>query len=537
MSLTWQCTPLIKTVLLFGVYVYFTAFAFWSTQTPREINENVRPEAMEKNVFGRCRNPHCVVWLNVAPDLDVLATTLPGPNAAGSRVTLTSLPIEITMTIIELLMSPNERMKGLGLIRGLVVSAHLTREINLSHSRFRSVNRELRHVADTILFARLALGAMSLSQVQHHLSLVQNPFSSRLRNYTTTVSLSLVFGPSFHAWVDEATVRLECSQKDEATASVLRLLTNLSQIELTFLPFNTPRRRETWQWWPRTIAALEEVGSSADGTSRPFIRSLALHAIRPSMDHLLGRVLKALVPNLNVLVLATDSNYTYTANGADFVASWTSIQLYATALTTLIVSGVPVTAPIGLWAFLPSLRSLDITSAPALTPGLAYRLICQFPALRNVTLRSIRLRFGSTLPPRDNPDVSPRIELPTGVIDTPTSAPESSSSVDPSITRPRNSISLHSLSLCSLDIDFVAALSALGTSTLHLQVIHRSTTLLHLLKQSSAFVGLSRLVVENEEGMAGGIFGWLGARETEELKAVCKERGCTFEDERFSKTR
>ena len=60
---------------------------------------------------------------------------------------------------------------------------------------------------------------------------------------------------------------------------------------------------------------------------------------------------------------------------------------------------------------------------------------------------------------------------------------------------------------------------------------------MNLLKQPSAFINLSRMVVENEEGITGRVFGWLGAKETEELRAVCKERGCTFEDERFSGTR
>ena len=331
-----------------------------------------------------------------------------------------------------------------------------------------------------------------------------------------------------------------CGQKDKATASVLKLLTNLSQIELDFLSFSTPRRIDGWQWWPRTVATLEEIGRSADGTSRPFIRALALHAIRPSMDHLTGQILNALVPNVSALVLATDSNHIYKATDVDFVASWTSIQLYATSLATLVVSGVPVTAPNGSWACSRSLRSLDITAAPALTPMRAYELICQFPALRNVTLRSIRLRFGSTLPPRDNPDVSTRTNLPTDDIDnnsTGGTGTTSDSPLDANTPRPRNSISLQNLSLASLDIDFVAALSSLGTTTLHLHVVHRSTTLLHVLKQPSAFVGLRRLVVGNEEGVMGRVFGWLGAKETEELRAICKERGCTFEDERFSGTR
>ena len=383
---------------------------------------------------------------------------------------------------------------------------------------------------------------MSLDEVQHHLSLLENPLSSRLRNYTTTVSLSLASWTSSPAWGEEPTCQM-CGQKDEATASILQHLTNLSQIELDFLPFSTPRRTDGWQWWPKTVAALEEIGSrssAADGTPRHFIRALALHAIRPSMDYLIGQLLKALVPNLNALVLATDSNHIYKANNVDFVASWTSIQLYATDLTTLVVSGVPLTTPNGSWACSQSLRSLDISSAPALTPTIAYELICQFPALRNVTLRSIRLRLVSTLPPRDSSDASARTKLSThgtGIVTGAGATSDSSLSANTTTTRPLNSISLQTLSLSSLDIDFVAALACLGTTTLHLQVIHRSKTLLHLLKQPSAFVGLSRLVVGNEEGMMGRVFGWLGAKETEELRTICKERGCTFEDERFSGTR
>lgn len=385
---------------------------------------------------------------------------------------------------------------------------------------------------------------MSLVEVQHHLSLLENPLSSRLCNYTTTVSLSFAFWTSSPVWGEEPTYQM-CSQKDEATASILRHLKNLSQIELDFLPFSSLRRTDGWQRWPKTIAALEEIGShssAADGTPRPFIRALALHAIRPPMDHLIGQILDALVPNLNALVLATDSNHIYKANNVDFVASWTSIQLYATDLATLVVSGVPLTMPNGSWACSQSLRSLDITSAPALTPTLAYELICQFPSLRNVTLRSIRLRLVSTLPPRDSSDVSTRTKLSaggtgTGTITSTGATSDSSLNANTTVTRPRNPISLQNLSLSSLDIDFVGALSSLGTATLHLQVIHRSTTLLHLLKQPSAFLGLSRLVVGNEEGMMGRVYGWLGANETEELKTICKERGCTFEDERFSGTR
>ena len=380
---------------------------------------------------------------------------------------------------------------------------------------------------------------MRLYEVHHHLILLENPLSSRLCNYTTTVSLSLAARIPSPIWEgeDESAIRLMCGQKDKATASILKLLTNLSQIELDFLSFSTPRRIDGWQWWPKTVATLEEIGRSADGTSRPFIRALALHAIRPSMDHLTGQILNALMPNVNALVLATDSNHVYKATDVDFVASWTSIQRYAANLATLVVSGVPVTAPNGSWACSQSLRNLDITSAPALTPALAYELICQFPALRNVTLRSIRLRFGSTLPPRDNPDVSTCTNLPTNVIGKSSTGTTSDSPLDANTPRLRNSISLQNLSLASLDIDFVAALSSLGTTTLHLQVVHRSTSLLHVLKQPNAFVGLRRLVVGNEEGMMGRVFGWLGAKETEELRAICKERGCTFEDERFSGTR
>ena len=387
---------------------------------------------------------------------------------------------------------------------------------------------------------------MSLDVVRHYLSLLENPLSSRLRNHTTTVSLSLAPWTPALVWADggddEGTLRLVCSHKDKATASILKLLTNLSQIELDLPPFRTPRRPDSWQWWPETIAALEEIGcSAADGTSRPFIRALALHAVRPSMDDLIGQILKALVPNLSALVLATDSNHIHKADDVDFVASWSAIQLYAANLATLVVSGIPVPAPNASWACSRSLRDLDITWAPALTPAHAYEFICQFPALRNVTLRSIRIRIGSTLPPRDNLNVSTRTTLPNGVIGT-----TSDSSLDANTLpgRPRTSISLQNLSLSSLDIDFAIALSSLGTTTLHLQVIHRSTAfLLHLLKQPHAFVGLSRLVIGNhEEGMMMGrgnrrvLFGWLGAKETEELKAVCKERGCAFEDERFSGT-
>lgn len=327
---------------------------------------------------------------------------------------------------------------------------------------------------------------------------------------------------------------MECTQKDDATASVLRLLTTLLQIEVDFSPFSHVRRRDTWEWWPKTIAALEDLGRTADGTSRPFIRALALHALRPSMDPLLDQLLAAFLPNLSALVLATDSNYTYKAHKEDFVASWTSIQLYAANLTTLVVSGVPVPAAEWPWACAQSLRSLDITAAPALAPTLAYELICQLPALCTVTLRSIRLEFASTLPPRDGLDTSTCTRPPAGVVGSPTTP---ASSVDAHTRQPRNAISLHTLSLSSLDIDFVAALSPLGTNTLRLQMIHRSAALLPLLKQPRAFVGLSRLIVGNEEGMAGGIFGWLGAKETEELKAVCKERGWAFQDERFSGTR
>ena len=474
-------------------------------------------------------------------DLNALATRLPGANPIGSTATLTTLPIEINITIIELLISPNERMKGLGLIRRLDTFLDL-RKIHLSRSNHFSVNRELRHVVDTILFARLALGAMSLDGVQHHLSLLENPLSSRLCNYTTTVSLSLASWTSSPFWGDEPT-RQMCSQKDEATASILQHLTNLAQIELDFLPFSSPRRIDGWQWWPKTIAALEEIrrhSSAADNTPRPFIRALALHAIRPSMDHLIGQILNALVPNLNALVLATDSNHIYKANNVDFAASWTSIQQHATDLVTLVVSGVPLTTPNGSWACSQSLRSLDITSAPSLTPTLAYELICQFPSLRNVTLRSIRLRLVSTLPPRESSDIYTRTKSSTHGTGTGTgTGPTSDSSLNANTTttRPRNPISLQTLSLSSLDIDFVAALSFLGTTTLHLQVIHRSKTLLHILKQPSAFIGLSRLVVGNEEGMTGRVYGWLGANETEELRTICKERGCTFEDERFSGTR
>ena len=388
---------------------------------------------------------------------------------------------------------------------------------------------------------------MSLDEVQHHLSLLENPLSSRLCNYTTTVSLSLASWASSATWEhedeDESPCSV-CSQKDEATASVLRRLTNLSQIELDFLSFRTPGRADGWQWWPKTITTLEEIGrsrSSSGGTTRPFIRALALHAIRPSMDHLIGQILNALIPNLNALVLATDSNHIYKADNVGFVASWASIQRYATNLATLVVSGVPVNAPNGSWACSQSLRTLDITSAPDVTPTFAYEFICQFPALRNVILRSVRLRFGSTLPPRDIPDISSRTKLSTRGTGTGTNAtsdsPLDANTTSTTTTRPRNPISLQNLSLSSVDIDFVAALSSLGTTTLHLQVIYRSATLLHLLKQPSAFVGLSHLVIENEDGMTGRVFGWLGAKETEELRAICKERGCTFEDERFSGTR
>lgn len=418
---------------------------------------------------------------------------------------------------------------------------HLPREIILSHTRSLSVDRGLRHVADTILFARLALGAMQSGQVKHHLYLLKHPLSSRLCNYTTTVSLSLLYFQTFHSaisleWTqigEEEACRAECSLKDKATAFVLRLLTNLRQIEIDFSPFNYLRPRETWQWWPRTIAALKEIGSTADGASRPFVRALALHAIRPPMDSLLGQVLTAFLPNLSALVLATDSNYIYKVNSADFADSWTSIQRHATNLTTLVVSGVPVTAPDGPWACAQSLRSLDITAAPALTPTCVYELICQFPALRDVTLRSIRRTFASALPPRDGSDVSTSPQPPAGVVNSLTH-PGSAVVANP---RPRNPISLQNLSLSSLDIDFVAALSSFGTTTLRLQAIHRSTTLLYLLKQPSAFVGLSRLIVGNEEEMVGGIFGWLGAKETDELKALCKERGWSFDDERFSGTK
>lgn len=454
------------------------------------------------------------------------------------------LPIEIKITIIELLMSPNERMKGLGLSRRSVVFANLTREINHSLPRFLSVNRELRRVVDTILFARLPLGAMSVHEVQHHLSLLENPLSSRLCNYPTTVSLSLASWLMPRDWEGDTTGQALCRQKgrqkDETTASILKLLTNLSQIELDILPFNPLGRFIKWQWWDETIAALEEIARAADGVSRPFIRALALHAIRPALDEIMAHMLGALVPNLNALVLATDSGYTYNAKDVDFVASWTAIRLRATNLATLVVSGVPVLTAIEPWACSQSLRSLDITSAPGLTPTLAHALICQFPALRSVTLRSIRLRFGSTFPPRDGPGVSPGTKMLPDLgglrISPATTLAESSVDANANtLTCPWNPpISLQTLSLSSLDIDFVAGLSSLGTATLHLQVIHRSTTLLHLLKRPNTFVGLCRLVVGNEDRMTRGVFGWLGPEQTEELRAICKERGCTFEDERFS---
>ena len=540
---------LYEDTLLFGICV-FIAFAF----RPRKSDSNLLPhaparsprnttrstpnqEAMEKDIFGRCTSPPYFVRCKPASDLSALGSGLPGPSSDGSKVSLISLPIEIKIMIVEQLVSPNERMRGLSIIRRSVLSAHLTREIILSHARSLSVDRGLRHVADRILFARLALGAMRPMQVQHHLSLLEDPLSSRLRNYTTTVSLSLVFAwRRQHYWEewDEGASRLECSRKDDATASILRLLTGLLQIEIDFPPFYPVRQRETWQWWPKTVAALDELGRAADGTSRPFIRALALHAIRPPMDALLGQILTACLPNLSALVLATSSDHIYKVNDADFVASWTSIQLYATNLATLVVSGVPVTAPNGSWACAQSLRSLDITAAPDLTPTLVYELICQLPALCTVTLRSIRLGFASTPPPKDGVGVSTYTRPSQGVVGSPTTA---GSSLNTNTTRARNAISLRNIALSSLDIDFVAALSCFRTNALHLQEIHRSTTLLQLLKQSSAFVGLSRLTVGNEEEMAGPPFGWLDAKETEELKAICKERGWAYEDERFSGTK
>ena len=538
-----------KDTLLFGICV-FIAFAF----RPRKSDRNLLPhaparslrkttrstpnqEAMEKDIFGRCTSPPYFVRCKPASDLSALRSGLPGPTSDGSKLTLISLPIEIMIMIVELLVSPNERMKGLSIIRRSVLSAHLTREIILSHARSLSVDRGLRHVADTILFARLALGAMRPMQVQHHLSLLENPLSSRLRNHTTTVSLYLGFAwRGYHYWEewDEEASRVECGRRDDATASVLRLLTGLRQIEIDFPPVYPVRQRETWQWWPKTVAALDELGRTADGTSRPFIRALALHAIRPPMDPLLGQILTAVLPNLSALVLATSSDRIYKVSDADFVASWTAIQLYATKLATLVVSGVPVTAPNGPWACAQSLRSVDITAAPALTPTLVRELICQLPALCNVTLRSIRLGFASTPPPIDGVGVSTYTQPSPGVVGSPTTP---GSSLSANTTRARNTISLQNITLSSLDVDFVVALSCFRTNSLHLQVIHRSTTLLHLLKQSSTFVGLSRLTVGNEEEMAGPPFGWLGVNETEELKAICKERGWAYEDERFSGTK
>jgi hypothetical protein len=370
---------------------------------------------------------------------------------------------------------------------------------------------------------------MALAEIQHHLSLLENPLSSRLCRYTTTVALSLDYRTrAYQHWEDDAAV-VECSQKDEAAASILKLLVNLSQVELNFPPFDPRSKTETWQWWPQTTTVLGGLGRAAaavDGVPRPFIRALALHAVRPPMDHLIAQILAALAPNLSALVLATDANYIYKSRDADFGASWAAIQQHATQLATLVVSGVPVAAQDGPWACSRSLRSLDITSAPGLTPTLAHALICQFPSLRSVALRSIRLGFGAALPPRDPPGVSrgpapPTAAASSGVLATP----------------PRNPVALQDLTLSSLDIDFVAALSALGTAALHLQDIHRSKTLLHILKQPRAFLGLGCMVVGNEGEMNRGIFGWLGAEETEELRAVCKERGCIFEDERFSRTR
>ena len=63
-----------------------------------------------------------------ASDLNAFATSV----SDDPTITLTSLPIEITITIIELLMSPNERMKGLGLIRRSVSSLRLEEDQSLT---------------------------------------------------------------------------------------------------------------------------------------------------------------------------------------------------------------------------------------------------------------------------------------------------------------------------------------------------------------------------------------------------------------------
>jgi hypothetical protein len=84
--------------------------------------------SVEQSVFGTLRADALLVWYEFQPALDLhaLATALPKRDGHTGAL-FNSLPIEIKMTVIELLISPNERMRGLGFIRRSVVVLHTRR--------------------------------------------------------------------------------------------------------------------------------------------------------------------------------------------------------------------------------------------------------------------------------------------------------------------------------------------------------------------------------------------------------------------------
>ena len=224
------------------------------------------------------------------------------------------------------------------------------------------------------------------------------------------------------------------------------------------------------------------------------------------MDHPIDQIYNALMPNLNALVLATDSNHIFKADSVDFVASWTSIQRYTTNLAILIVSGVPLTAPNGSWVCSQSLRTLDITSAPGLTcmsssvnsslsvmslyglPGLDLALhfhletVLMSLHVQNCQLVALALAPSLALvrprtPRRKYDDYyyhsSPQSQFPT--------------------------TSLPFLSRYRFRRHTIPPRNDHAPSSSHLS----EYDLVNLLKQPSTFIGLSQLVVGNEGGMTG----------------------------------
>ena len=135
-------------------------------QNPKK--ENVESGNHGGGIFSKCSRIPLPAFVWCRPPSDLNNVVCPGRilMAQGQHLLASLSKLLFRLSNYSCHQTSEWRARSHWKVGIIFVCAHLDRRsINLSHSRLISVNRELRHVTDTTLFARLALRPMSLDEV------------------------------------------------------------------------------------------------------------------------------------------------------------------------------------------------------------------------------------------------------------------------------------------------------------------------------------------------------------------------------------